>query len=398
MATRQKTQQDKEALKEMVRAKCRAGEMRAGDRLPTLRELTTHYSLSMPTVAGALQELVAEGVLYFLPRVGTFVGPEQRAAGGTFVFVTPYPLSNNVHMVFAHRAFEATIAARGGSCLTLEREQVAQLQARGALPVLAGLFEFGDDKELLGASAMDELKIHAPRVVYLEGESSAPTSCDSVNFDHHDGGGQATRHLLSRGHRRIAFLGLHTPTDGYFWSRQREEGWREALCEAKVNPDALEFLPQQFMPEWGGQGIASRQASQALVSALRRGEVEAVVAVNCVAAHQLFAALSEDELPHESWPAVVAFDDEQEQDAHLVSTLRLPWDELGAQAAHLLCARASGQKSGPGEKHLVKMSLMPRLTCQSDWSLSKGMVALMTPAPSTKVRKKTLVAQEIVTA
>lgn len=59
----------------------------------------------------------------------------------------------------------------------------------------------------------------------------------AVTVDSDDLGGAvlATEHLLGLGHRRIAFVG--GPPDVYQWSREREQGFRQAMAAAGVPVD-----------------------------------------------------------------------------------------------------------------------------------------------------------------
>ena len=381
MPTRFKTQRDKEALKEMLRAKCRAGEMAPGERLPTLRELTALYGLSMPTVADALRELVMEGTLYSVPRVGTFVGQGRRASGGLFAFVSPYALSHSLYLVLVHRAFEAAIAGRGGSCLTLTRKRFLALRAAGELPELSGAFFFDADHEAGVGPVRVELDFPFARAVFMRHGTPVPAGCDSVEFDELEGGRQATRHLLERGHRRIAFLGLHTASNGFGWSRERERGWRQVLDEAGAHsrsylPPASALIPRPGTVELDLQRAAANHALRTLLPELARGEVDAVIAVNHRAAEELFRGLGAFGVPRDHWPAVVSFDDATVGDSHLISTVRLPWEDLGRGAADRLMMRAANGADTVTERLCLPLTLVPRLTSEPRWWHPAGMESL----------------------
>lgn len=63
--------------------------------------------------------------------------------------------------------------------------------------------------------------------------SACPEGCVGFVPDDVGGGAEATRHLLQRGRRRIAYL---TGPHGFEAARLREEGWQSALAEAGVEP------------------------------------------------------------------------------------------------------------------------------------------------------------------
>jgi len=96
-----------------------------------------------------------------------------------------------------------------------------------------------DGTLLIGRHAHDELA-HALL------NSAFPTVCISFRIDHphcayvdcdnENGAYMAIRHLISLGHRQIAFL---APGDGLSWSRERLQGARKALAEAGLSGENL---------------------------------------------------------------------------------------------------------------------------------------------------------------
>ena len=64
-------------LKGLIREKIRSGELKPHEALPGERQLVEAYGLSRTTVRQALNELVAEGVLYRRHGKGTFVAPPK---------------------------------------------------------------------------------------------------------------------------------------------------------------------------------------------------------------------------------------------------------------------------------------------------------------------------------
>jgi len=66
-------------LKELIRARVRAGEWAPGSAIPSERELTERYRISRMTARQALTDLVREGVLYREQGRGTFVAQPRIA-------------------------------------------------------------------------------------------------------------------------------------------------------------------------------------------------------------------------------------------------------------------------------------------------------------------------------
>jgi GntR family transcriptional regulator len=64
-------------LKEIMREKIRSGEWKAGDLIPSERELGEQYSISRMTARQAITELVNEGLFYREQGKGTFVSRQK---------------------------------------------------------------------------------------------------------------------------------------------------------------------------------------------------------------------------------------------------------------------------------------------------------------------------------
>jgi DNA-binding LacI/PurR family transcriptional regulator len=81
----------------------------------------------------------------------------------------------------------------------------------------------------------------------------------TIGGDDLEGGRVATAHLLTRGRRRIAFLGdLSVPE-----MAQRHEGYRQALTEAGVGPDAALLSPVPLRAESARDAVLQLKARSA---------------------------------------------------------------------------------------------------------------------------------------
>jgi GntR family transcriptional regulator len=68
-------------LKELIREQVENGEIRAGDRIPSERELSERYEISRMTARQAITELVNEGLLFREQGKGTFVAMPKISQG-----------------------------------------------------------------------------------------------------------------------------------------------------------------------------------------------------------------------------------------------------------------------------------------------------------------------------
>lgn len=379
MATRREVSQRKTALKSSLRESYRSGELANGDPAPPVRQLAEEYALSKDVAALALRELAEEGLFHSVPRVGVFAGRPQSPATEFYLMTCPENLNLEEEqspprgLGMAQIGFEKRISHLGGACLTMPFSLVLELRKRGELPPLCGIFEIVhvDDEELL---TRDGRKI--PRVRFYYHGSQQP-EWDSVSYDDVGGGKQATNHLIHMGHRNIAYLGLH-PRIGesghLIWSVERECGWREALQAYGLNTENLSFAPEQLPNLHGINHV--EMGRELATEILKRHDITAVVAANDFAAQGLLQKAQSSGIDKKSWPSIVGFDDILTKNGHIVSSMRLPEEEIGRAAADLLWDRYHGKLTGEFQHRHVPMRLAPRLTSRKNWSQNAEFTAL----------------------
>ena len=163
----------------------------------------------------------------------------------------------------------------------------------------------------------------------------AQTELDSVCQDNTGGARRITRHLIDRGHRRIAFVS-HT------WQRpvfiERAAGYQAAMYESQLEPLVLRA------------SVDHRQCAREFAGSLSASDVTAVVAVNDNLAADLVGRLSMmgRALPEEI--SVVGFDHWPQQDIWAgmpLTTVDGNLDDVGRQAVELLRYRAQHHDGAP---------------------------------------------------
>ena len=314
MATRKETAERKIRLRHDLLAARKQGALRAGEVATSHRALASQYGLSPFTVARELKQLEHEGLLHAVPRVGTFVGVPSSQQSEFYLLVTRDGSLDEAQFCQTQLGFEDAIARRGDAVLTLEKREVLARCQSGAMPAIAGVFDLsywpGEPAlELPGQNI-------AARVSAAQAFEQRP-GYDVVSFDDATGGRMATEHLLGRGHRRIAFLGVHSVrqnSDLVGWSAQREQGWRLALQNEGLSGDGLAFHPASdalklAIPVSDGTcPPENSELREALNQLVATPDVTAVVAANDCAALQLLEALRAARKPPQNWPAIVGFD------------------------------------------------------------------------------------------
>ena len=391
MSARKETAEKKLELLRSLRQASHDGTWRAGEMLPTTRELAQKHGVSPWLVTQELQKLVGEGVLHTIPRVGTFVGRPNPVAADYYLMLQQATSVGSETLRQTQIGFEERVAALGGASLVMTLGCGAGTPESGRTAQIERSFRFrlfpGDEIVWETMNGVPCVCFIPPGTQQLADAASYDHCQDQVHFDEADGGRQAAQHLLRLGHRQIAFLGLHdgNETPGiYAWSAQREAGWRAEMKEAGLNANGLSFHPSaepSGEPHKADRASEIEVATQAARALVHNREISAVVAANDYAALGLFAALRQAQIPGEYWPSVVGFDDLPQAQSYLLTSLRLPWEEIGKAAVNLLYERKKGESSDSIQQRPVKMRLISRLTSRQNWSPNTSHAALAAALP-----------------
>ena len=167
----------------------------------------------------------------------------------------------------------------------------------------------------------------------------------SVAVDNVAGGELATRHLLERGHTRIAYVGDGPVSPlGFTSSEPRVRGYRRALEAAGLEVDERLVWRAPIDPDRPWRGPHNRVDARAGVAGLLRGpapptavfaasDLQAVGALE--AAREAGARVPED-------LAVIGFDDTELADIVGLTTVRQSLERSGAEGTGLLLAALAG--------------------------------------------------------
>ncbi len=146
----------------------------------------------------------------------------------------------------------------------------------------------------------------------------------------------ATRHLLSRGHRRIGFLGWPT---GSGVGDDRREGWRRALAEVGLGPAGL-------FTETEDDVAPGERAARKLLD-----DDPEITALVCASDSLALGALHVARAPGPAWHAgghphrpvaVVGFDDTPVAKAIGLTSVRQPLGEVASSCLRLLAHQLDG--------------------------------------------------------
>jgi DNA-binding LacI/PurR family transcriptional regulator len=289
------------------------------------------------TVGGSVEEAAEAGprrITVFSPQVGGFW------TGDVIAGIEVACVRRNIRPVLiqtdtgwqtpdSHRALRELVRLGGGPDL-------------GIIAIAADI----PDADLALISECDS------PLVTIAGPNPRP-GWPSVTIDNVGGAADAVRHLLSHGHTRIGFAGALSVPD----IAERYRGYREAMVEAGVEPEATWLFSVEDRLEKGGRAAAA--------AVLEAGvPITAILAATDLHALELMAGLRDAGVKVPYGVAVIGFDDSQiAQTARpALSSVRQMPSALGVASVDLLAAAAGGPPGAQADVALPT-TLIQRHSC-----------------------------------
>jgi hypothetical protein len=342
-------------LAELLRQRMRAGELRAGDRLPSFGEMRDRHQAQQATVDRAYALLEREGKIVRRARRGVFVA--ERAAprhprigvAGLGSVLIERPLPYWLALMAGARAAAAAAEAH--------LELLADAPMVPAWSGLDGLLISDAD----AGNARARIPAGMPCVSLLVRVPGLP----SVVADDQRAAGDLTRHLLYLGHRRIAYLTMLQPgqdEDANPICARRVGGYRAALSEAGIaaDPRWLHAMSDQDHAE-GFIGRGQRDMAAWLRTGFAESGCTALLAQNDETAAGAMAALAAAGMAVPDQVSVVGFDGTALSTlcSPRLTTAAVPLGEIGRRGMELLLAQLSGG-GGEGGEIVLPATLLPR--------------------------------------
>lgn len=167
-----------------------------------------------------------------------------------------------------------------------------------------------------------------------------PNYVPTIDADSYGGAVSATDHLISLGHRRIAFIGGRSELDS---SLERQKGFHDAMAAAGVDVDPSLVTESRYDPD-----IAAQVARQLLE---REDRPTAIFCANDVTAMRASRVAKSLGLDVPGDVSIVGFDDIPEASLNdpPLTTVRQPLGEMGREAMVMLLDLLAGRDR---EQHL----------------------------------------------
>ncbi len=366
-------------------ASIQSGKLAPGSRILSEIDLAERYDISVISVRRALKQLTESGWLQRIQGKGTFVksggeplrGP-GRAKSISVVLYSPLLIDKSTapYMWFLTQRTVQGIVQRAEE---LQLDVSVKYLTASVEPSIYDRYAFetipGDALIFL---SFDVTPLSVQRLAALRRPAILvdPTEIDpnftSILSDVTAGICEAVRHLVSLGHREIAWLGGDPASEWKPHSTRRQACFVEALAKM-----GMEAKPE-FLINGGGNETSACEAMRKLLASGRRPS--AVLAMNDDRASGVAKAIREAGLRIPDDIALIGCDDAPFAESFdpPLTTIRSSRFESGVEAVNLTVQALSGSGPGPLVKRLPP-ELIVRASC--GWKSKASLV-------TTSIQKK----------
>lgn len=307
------------------------------DRTPTLRDVAAEAGVAVSTASRALSrpgrvsEATTARVIEAAERLGYPVGGAVRLLreGMTGTVALVVPDIANPYFFGIIRGIQARLRDGGYVHVLVDSEESVDAEERALRRLRARVDGVVLAAPRLEAQRLDVWSRSLPLVTINRQVGGAYVLVDTPG-----GALQALDHLVSLGHRRIAYAGGPRSS----WSdRRRRSSLRQAVRRAGV--DVV----------WLGPYAPRREAGPAAADAALSAGVTAVIAFNDLLAFGILDRLAARRVPVPDRMSVVGCDDIFGADLvrPALTTVAVPLERAGHHAADLLLASLEGRSPDP---------------------------------------------------
>lgn len=401
-ATRYPSPPAYQRIEEDMRARVRSGDWAAGGMIPSRKNLARDYGVSLMTVERAVSNLLSEGVLKADGRTGTFVTP------GGVLPRKPAPLlglrNQPPERIARSMAANTRLGIVAACKYTAQTDKTADMAIRPIINALERVFSdaggttrffnrcksgqavvaVADALESLLQSEMDAVVIvdyhndlqpddpvyariqslGLPLVVVAARE--IPRPIPHVFMDNVSAGYQAAQHLMEAGCRTLTVLAPFQAA----WLDDRIMGVQNAMTSFGRPQDTLHLYPGANVP--ASSSLPAFEAGYVVGGRLFQSgmAVDGVIAATDLTAHGFLQAAREAGRLVGRDFALVGFDDAVASPDIGLTSVRPPFEALGAEAAHLI------QRALQGENIPLQVRINGHLLVRHSSQLRRDRLAL----------------------
>ena len=360
-------------LKQQLNWLIASGQLRAGEKLPSVRQAARRFQINLHTVRSAYQKLESDGLVETRPGAGTIVLPTdsrriaQIASGGhshTVGVIIP-----SITNPFYHPFLQGieSIASLDQTllflCVTHDDLALAQRSfAQLASKNVDGILLASHDDSLFRPCAADPDQ-REPRPAPLVAADWPASQGYAVNLDLENAGRLATRHLLEHGHRRIGLITFALEAANVL---PLNRGYQRALQEAGLlsEPDLVQGV-LGFNPPAGAAG------ARALLALAQ--PPTAIFAITDLLAIGAMQAIQQAGLQVPQDIAIIGFNDIPLAGLTTprLTSVAAPAYQMGVEAMKMLQTLAAGRRPAHSQITLPT-ALVVRQSCGCNSHLTRG--------------------------
>lgn len=364
-----------EQMKEQVIGIILERGLKPHDPIPSEGELASRFGVSRMTGKLALQALQEEGIVYRLPRRGTFladVDPDElrqlaRQSGednlsgrsGNYIALIVPGIDDYIGKMMT--SIEQAAKREGIHMIvkvakdeTAEAEVVRTLSNQNEI---SGILLFPVDRKICGDHLL-RLKLQKYPIVILDRQFNE-IDFDSVSHDHYKGAYEMTSYLLGLGHREIGFVTNHMHR---VKSREeRYQGYLDALMAGKVDiqTDRILFLEEDVKT---GEGTDGNPADKSLLQSYLASSRK-LTAVFCTDDYLAMSVMGTAlklglRVPEELSIAGFSNHSVLEYAPVSMTTVAQPMEQFGEWAVRLLLNRLMNPDAKPSIKRLETIGIL----------------------------------------
>ena len=332
--------------------------LKNGDKLPTESQLSEQFNASRVTVRRAIKELSDRNIVFKVQGGGTYVGTSNTPKTSSNINIVPFVICGNVNSFSQMVQGAENYLSQHGCYLTVHCSNDNYLNERN---IINNLVEKNTRNLIvLPCDANKNVQFYfqlmkkGVNIVFVD---LIPNGLNGhyVSSNNQMGGYQATKHLISKGYRKIAVLG--DVVSRYNTVSDRITGYLLALKEAGITPR------KEYMPNLVNVCAEIPGVVQSLMES--DDPPDAFFGANDIIAVNIFIAMQRFGYRVPQDAAIIGFDnlDMSVMQSVPLSTVAQNFMEIGRSAASM-CLEMSSMPANTYIRKMIPVTIIERMSTQ----------------------------------
>ncbi len=357
----------REKVKSFIRDHIKNSNLKPYDPIYSEKQLTELCSVSQLTVRQALRELVLAGEVFRIQGKGTFVsdGVNATLIGKKNIdieLIVPfvldkhlskhrwggaYVLTNFLKYISNSKNIKLNVSDTGN--IVDKERQIIKSTLKSNSDIIVFMPIYNETQDELNQNVEILVRTGKP---FITIERRVNIDAYNVFEDEFFGAYLAAKHLISSGHRKIAFISFSNSLFDF-----REMGYKKALIDSGLTVDKnLIYLQNPRVSDGKYEWVWENLSRDALNDLLGGKKFTAIFTVNDPAAFKAIDIIKKKGLRIPEDIAVVGYDNAEESIEYDLTTIDRPFGDMGKWAAKVIIDMLK-----KGKHNATKIALKPRL-------------------------------------